>query len=88
MATQIVPYNTTMQLGTGFNSFTQTLCVNNAVVCDSDVAQQLRGNEKDGDAPRQVAQSVVYKTSIISKTTDVTNEMNVRGNLHLSILRC
>ncbi|KAJ4399194.1 hypothetical protein N0V91_009651 [Didymella pomorum] len=76
MATQIVPYNTTMQLGTGFNSFTQTLCVNNAVVCDSDVAQQLRGNEKDGDAPRQVAQSVVYKTSIISKTTDVTNEMN------------
>jgi hypothetical protein len=28
MATQIVPYNTTIQLGTGFNSFTQTLCVN------------------------------------------------------------
>jgi hypothetical protein len=75
MATQLVPYNTAMHLGSGFNSFTQTLCVDHAVTRDADMledADPLGSKEKD------VAQSVTYKTSIITKSTDITDEMNVR----------
>jgi hypothetical protein len=74
MATQIVPYNTAMQLGSGFNSFTQTPCVDHAVIRDVDIAVKL---EKEGEEPKQVAQSVTYKTCVIEKTTDVTDEMKV-----------
>lgn len=74
MATQLVPYNTAMQLGSGFNSFTQTLCIDNAVVRDGDAPVQAKAV---GGHERHVAQSVVYKTSVIDKTTDVTDEMNV-----------
>jgi hypothetical protein len=74
MATQLVPYNTAMQLGTGFNSFTQTLCIDNAVGRDNEI--QAKATEKSPDE-KHVAQSVTYKTSIITKTTDVTDEMNV-----------
>lgn len=77
MATQVVPYNTAMQLGSGFNSFTQTLCVDHAVLHDTDMLAEANQNQpKD----REVAQSVTYKTSIINKTTDVTDEMNVRDH--------
>lgn len=75
MATQLVPYNTAMQLGSGFNSFTQTLCVDHAVVRDADMLVEAN---KDDTKEKHVAQSVTYKTSIITKTTDVTDEMNVR----------
>jgi hypothetical protein len=75
MATQYVPYNTAMQLGSGFNSFTQTLCIDHAVIRDPDLLLAAKQNDpKDV----QVAQAVTYKTSIIEKTTDVTDEMNVR----------
>ncbi|VUC29191.1 unnamed protein product [Clonostachys rosea] len=74
MATQIVPYNTAMQLGSGFNSFTQTPCVDHAVIRDVDIIAKL---EEDGEEHKQVAQSVTYKTCVIEKTTDVTDEMKV-----------
>lgn len=70
-----------MQLGSGFNSFTQTLCVDNAVTRDADMlagVKQLEAKDKE------VAQSVTYKTSIITKTTDVTDEMNVKRTMHSS----
>lgn len=75
MATQLVPYTTAMRLGSGFNSFTQTLCVDNAVVRDIDPVTDAKKAEP-GD--KEVAQSVTYKMSIIEKTTDITDEMNVR----------
>lgn len=73
MATQLVPYNTAMQLGSGFNSFTQTLCIDHAVVRDADLLEAKKAEPKDKD----VAQSVTYKTSIIEKTSDVTDVMGV-----------
>ena len=77
MATQTVPCNTPMQLGSGFNSFTQTLCIDHAVARDADVVAAANKNEpKD----IEVAQSVTYKTSTITKTTDVTDEMSVRAS--------
>ncbi|KAH6880764.1 hypothetical protein B0T10DRAFT_446462 [Thelonectria olida] len=73
MATLLAPYNTAMQLGSGFNSYTQQLCINDAVVRDN------------GDAPaveqirKSLAQEVTYKTSIIDKVTDVTSAMNINA---------
>jgi hypothetical protein len=84
MATQLVPFNSAMQLGSGFNSFTQTLCVDNAVVRETDL--QISGKEDDARA-KSVAQSVIFKTSVINKTTDVTDEMKVQSpSLHTWIL--
>ncbi|KAK6339138.1 hypothetical protein TWF718_008562 [Orbilia javanica] len=79
MATQLVPYNTTMQLGSGFNSFTQTLCVNNAVVRDT----ELIASKQNSTEVEQIAQSIVYKTSIIDKTTDVTDEMQINAAFNI-----
>lgn len=62
----------------GFNSFTQQLCIDNAVVRDPDIKKlnELAVEEK------QVPQSVTYKTSVIDKVTDVTNAMNVCNLFH------
>ncbi|KAH8627321.1 hypothetical protein IG631_17089 [Alternaria alternata] len=76
MATLTVPYNTAMQLGSGFNSYTQTLCIDHAVVRDSELAIEVKPNI---DSEKHVAQSVIYKTSVIDKTTDVTDNLNVSG---------
>lgn len=75
MATHLVPYNTAMHLGSGFNSYTQTLCVDHAVVREPEAAGQSNMPEVER---KEVAQSVTYKTSIIDKATDVTDEMLVR----------
>ncbi|KAH7146774.1 hypothetical protein B0J13DRAFT_621722 [Dactylonectria estremocensis] len=76
MATLLAPFNTAMQLGTGFNSFTQQICVNGAVTSSKDASSQ----EKKEPVPTQpVAQDVVYKASLVDKVTDVTNEMNINA---------
>ncbi|KAM5344890.1 hypothetical protein ACJ41O_010752 [Fusarium nematophilum] len=80
MATQLVPYNTAMQLGSGFNSFTQTLCIDNAVVRDTNSPAE---DKRIGPENREVAQAVTYKTCIIDKTTDVTDEMNINGAFNI-----
>ncbi|KAF3082680.1 hypothetical protein TWF569_006884 [Orbilia oligospora] len=83
MATHLVPYNTAMQLGSGFNSFTQTLCINNAVVRETETlpgpSPAETGQSADLAEKKHISQSVTYKTSIIKKTTDVTNMMNING---------
>ncbi|KAK6497177.1 hypothetical protein TWF506_004652 [Arthrobotrys conoides] len=88
MATQLVPYNTAMQLGSGFNSFTQTLCINNAVVREPEAVTEngagvssTENDKKVGikEEVKHISQSVTYKTSIINKTTDVTGIMNITG---------
>ncbi|OQD87272.1 hypothetical protein PENANT_c006G02155 [Penicillium antarcticum] len=73
MATILAPYNTAMRLGTGFNSFTQQLCIDNAVVRDENAAVALEIELKERDIP----QEVTYKTSIVDKVTDVTSAMNI-----------
>lgn len=102
MATLLAPYNTAMQLGTGksscpnhgdtmplirritgFNSFTQQICVNDAVISAKDATIQAK-KEPVPDQP--VAQDVVYKTSLVDKVTDVTNEMNVGLQRYLAFL--
>ncbi|EWZ95760.1 hypothetical protein BFJ63_vAg6939 [Fusarium oxysporum f. sp. narcissi] len=81
MATQLVPYNTAMKLGSGFNSFTQTLCVDNAVVREPN--NKGSGEVRQKQSEEEVPQSVIYKTSIIEKSTDVTDEMNINGAFNI-----
>ncbi|SCO90002.1 uncharacterized protein FRV6_14130 [Fusarium oxysporum] len=81
MATQLVPYNTAMKLGSGFNSFTQTLCVDNAVVREPN--NKGSGDVRQKQSEEEVPQSVIYKTSIIEKSTDVTDEMNINGAFNI-----
>ncbi|KAJ5748584.1 uncharacterized protein N7511_010280 [Penicillium nucicola] len=73
MATILAPYNTAMRLGTGFNSFTQQLCIDNAVVRNDNAEPALEIELKEKDIP----QEVTYKTSIVDKVTDVTSAMNI-----------
>ncbi|OCK80668.1 hypothetical protein K432DRAFT_327794 [Lepidopterella palustris CBS 459.81] len=75
MATLLAPYNTAMQLGSGFNSFTQQLCIDHAVIPDPEAKPDLAKLSAD----QQVAQEVIYKTSVIDKVTDVTSAMNINA---------
>jgi len=63
----------------GFNSFTQELCLDGAVVREDGSA----GNQLESPAPienpTQIAQSVTYKMSIIDKISDVLDTLNVRS---------
>ncbi|KAI9924691.1 hypothetical protein MW887_006543 [Aspergillus wentii] len=75
MAPLLAPYNSSMRLGSGFNSYTQQLCVDDAVTKEAkDIPVPTR--PKDG-----VAQSVVFKTSIIDKMSDITDALNISGAL-------
>lgn len=76
MATQLVPYTSAMKFESSFNSFTQTLCIDNAVVRDPDPVADVKEALAAGET--NVAQSVIYKTSIIEKATDVVKATRVR----------
>lgn len=71
MAPLLAPYNSSMRLGSGFNSYTQQLCVDDAV---------RKGNSEPPEPTKPedgVAQSVIYKTSVIDKMSDITDALNV-----------
>lgn len=68
----------------GFNSFTQELCLDGAVVREDGKEVDHKAREvKEGEAESvetgkvNVAQSVSYKTSIIDKVSDIFDTMNV-----------
>ncbi|KAB8206010.1 hypothetical protein BDV34DRAFT_212665 [Aspergillus parasiticus] len=75
MAPLLAPYNSSMRLGSGFNSYTQQPCVDDAV---------KKGNVKPPELSQcqeGVAQSVVFKTSIIDKMSEITDALNISGAL-------
>ncbi|KAF2421480.1 hypothetical protein EJ08DRAFT_682947 [Tothia fuscella] len=74
MATILAPFNTAMQLGSGFNSFTQQLCVDRAVIPDHEAPPEAQAN-----IIGPVAQEVTYKATIVDKVTDVTKAMNINA---------
>ncbi|KAJ7479144.1 hypothetical protein FB451DRAFT_1450965 [Mycena latifolia] len=67
----LAPYNDSMRLGQGFNSFLQTPCVYNAVKVNSDsaFAKKVPGAE--------VPQVVSYSSRFVDKISDVTRSMNI-----------
>ncbi|KAE8235526.1 hypothetical protein A4X06_0g9841, partial [Tilletia controversa] len=56
MSIMLAPYNNSMRLGQGFNSFTQSICVDNAVVIDPERAENVITN--DGVTMRILAQKM------------------------------
>ena len=67
----LAPYNDSMRLGQGFNSFLQTPCAYNAVKVDSDTkfAKKATGQE--------VSQVVTYSSRFVDRISDVTRSMNI-----------
>ncbi|KAJ1709330.1 hypothetical protein NYO67_8497 [Aspergillus flavus] len=74
MAPLLAPYNSAMRLGSGFNSYTHELCLDDAVKKGTGSPPKL----PDGEG---VAQSVVFKTSVIDKMSDITDALNISGAL-------
>lgn len=78
MGVLLAPYTSGMKLGSGFNSYTQQLCVDGAVTGDSNPRIEKRIPATTGSSDKQVAQSVTFTRSRIRKTSDITQTLNVR----------
>ncbi|MCJ1388514.1 hypothetical protein MMC18_001361 [Xylographa bjoerkii] len=66
----LAPYNDSMRLGQGYNSFLQLPCLGNAVGIDNEV---LVGQKK---FPGQ-SQTVSYSSSFVEKISEVVRSMNI-----------
>ncbi|KAK6526471.1 hypothetical protein TWF694_005057 [Orbilia ellipsospora] len=67
MALLLAPYNDSMRLGQGFNSYTHTLCIDKAVVVKDAVTVNASN-------PSQV---VAYSSRFVEKLSEVVESMNV-----------
>ncbi|KAH7038401.1 uncharacterized protein B0I36DRAFT_381409 [Microdochium trichocladiopsis] len=67
MALLLAPYNDSMRLGMGFNSYTQTICIDNAVEVNPD-------NKEKVENPSQV---VTYSSKFVERLSDVVSSMNI-----------
>lgn len=68
----LVPYNESMQLGQGFNSFLQRPCVFDAVQTDKNMVIPRKTGGQKG-----VPQVVSFSSRIVTKISEVTRSMNI-----------
>lgn len=73
-----------------FNSYTQQICIDDAVVIDPERAENvvtMTENQEDttfdSTAPGGPSQTVVYTSRFINKLSDITNDMSVSGSLSI-----
>ncbi|KAF7343734.1 hypothetical protein MSAN_01954000 [Mycena sanguinolenta] len=96
MALLLAPYNDAMRLGMGFNSFTQQLCVNDAVRLaggkqEISTDKSLRPQYNPGlmTAPDgstvDISQNVTWTAKFVDKMSEVTNSLNVSGSLQVKL---
>lgn len=74
MAMLRMPYNNAMRLGQGVNSFTQQLCMIDAVKKST---QALVPEDDEGDdigPPLGISQIVSYSSRFVNKVSDVLSE--------------
>lgn len=76
----LVPYNESMRLGQGYNSFLQTRCVYDAMQtgegADPDgIVDETGGNGLSSG--RGTSQVVTYSSRFVTKVSDVVNSMNI-----------
>ncbi|KAJ9656097.1 hypothetical protein H2201_008648 [Coniosporium apollinis] len=69
MALLLAPYNDSMRLGMGFNSYTQIMCIDQAVEVTAANTVMARAEN-----PSQV---VSYSSRFVEKLSDVVNSMNI-----------
>ncbi|KAJ7700955.1 hypothetical protein B0H16DRAFT_1332585 [Mycena metata] len=86
MAYLLAPYNSAMRLGMGFNSFTQQLCINDAVKTkDNQTATErnLRPQYKKGEMDSSTSQVVTWSAKFVDRISEVTDSMNISGSLEI-----
>ncbi|PSK46445.1 hypothetical protein B9Z65_5413 [Elsinoe australis] len=69
MALLLAPYNDSMRLGMGYNSYTQTACIDKAVLC------QQRQEDEDGE-PFSDSLNISYSDSIKRGTVEIAGNGN------------
>lgn len=81
MSTLKVPYANGMRLGQGFNTYTQSICLDNAVRFDlSESSSPLT------DAPKgPVPQTAKYTSRLVNKMSDVVDTMNLSAALSIRL---
>ncbi|KAB8206009.1 hypothetical protein BDV34DRAFT_224878 [Aspergillus parasiticus] len=84
MSAQTAPYNDSMRIGSGFNSYTQQLRVNDAVVkenktavTDKDLKAKLTGRSA------AVSQQVTFTSKFVEHASDITEALNISGALEI-----
>ncbi|KAF7346624.1 Major facilitator superfamily MFS-1 [Mycena sanguinolenta] len=96
MALLLAPYNDAMRLGMGFNSFTQQLCVNDAVRLaggkqETATEKSLRPQYQPGlmTAPDgsnvDISQDVTWTAKFVNKMSEVTDSLNISGSLQIKL---
>ncbi|KAF7317696.1 hypothetical protein MKEN_00857300 [Mycena kentingensis (nom. inval.)] len=97
MALLLAPYNDAMRLGMGFNSFTQQLCINDAVrLADGKdgipaTDNHLRPIYKQGQMTAadggnvDISQDVVWTAKFVDRISEVTDSLNVSGSLQIKV---
>ncbi|KAJ7742676.1 hypothetical protein DFH07DRAFT_750169 [Mycena maculata] len=94
MALLLAPYNDVMRLGMGFNSFTQQLCINDAV--------KLAGGHREPASERSlrpqyklgtmtffnggnidISQDVTWTAKFVDRISEVPDSLNISGSLQI-----
>ncbi|OJJ42180.1 hypothetical protein ASPZODRAFT_35469, partial [Penicilliopsis zonata CBS 506.65] len=89
MAQLLAPYHNGMRLGQGFNSYTQQICLDKAVLPEaSPEAKAVREKlilSKGGQPANELTagQIVTYSSRFVDKISDVTDAMNISGSLSI-----
>ncbi|KAL5092159.1 hypothetical protein Trisim1_002049 [Trichoderma cf. simile WF8] len=71
---QLAPYNDTMRLGQGYNSFLQLLCIDGAVKIDQ---SDIQTHVARADPSASMSQTVSYNSRFVKRISDVARGMNV-----------
>lgn len=82
MSGQIAPYNDSLRVGSGFNSYTQQLRVNDAVIKENKTPltdKDLNG-KKTAD-PDTTSQQVTFTSKFVEHASDITDALNISGML-------
>ncbi|ODM15565.1 hypothetical protein SI65_09168 [Aspergillus cristatus] len=85
MSGQLAPYNDSMRIGSGFNSYTQQLRINDAVVKENKTSatdDDLRPKLTRGDEGT-VSQQVTFTSKFVDHASEITEALNISGALEI-----
>jgi hypothetical protein len=80
MSFLVVPYNNAMMLGQGFNTYTQSLCLDRAVIFKTQDAKV-----QDKPDTTKIPQIVTYSSHFVEKLSDVVKALNVSAALSVKV---
>lgn len=82
MALLVVPFNNSMRVGQGFNSYTQSLCLDKAVTFEGPGATAAESSDVD---VTKLPQIVTYSSHFVDKLSDVVKALNVSAALSVKV---